>query len=329
MDARTVAAQVIGQVTHQRRPLTAVAASSFKALTSPRDRRLAQELVYGVFRWYIQLETVLAALLKRPLKRRDADVHALLLIGLYQLEYLRTPTHAAVASTVEATRTLGKPWATSLINAVLRSYLRDSDRLLADAKRSVPGRSAHPDWLIDRLRSAWPQNWQDLLEQNNRRAPMTLRVNRQQISRDAYMSMLKEHGLDAQPTRHTEHGITLDSPVDIDRLPGFESGLVSVQDGAAQLAAPLMELAAGQRVLDACAAPGGKTAHCLETQPALATLVAVERDATRIQRLRTNLERLQLNAEVINGDAGQPGDWWWTGCPSTVSSSMPPAPPPV
>lgn len=311
MDARIAATRVIVQITQHGRSMTAVTPSVFEGIEDPRERRLAQQLIYGVLRWFFQLDAILTPLLRRPLRQRDSDIHALLLIGLYQLNHLRTPDHAAVSTTVDTARSLGKPWASALINGILRTYLRDRERLLDAARRSAPGWSAHPNWLIEDLRHAWPSDWQTILEENNRQAPMTLRVNRREIERDDYLTMLAKDGLEGTPVDHCAQAIQLSKPIDVESLPGFDSGLVSVQDAAAQLAAPLLDPAPGNRVLDACAAPGGKTSHILELQPALRSVVAVERDSRRIPRLRDNLARLRLDAQVIHGDAV--ADDWWDG----------------
>jgi 16S rRNA (cytosine967-C5)-methyltransferase len=205
---------------------------------------------------------------------------------------------------------LGKSWAASLINAVLRTYLRDSERLLNQARSEETARYAHPEWLLAELKQAWPEDWQAIVAANNARAPMTLRVNARQLSREDYLVRLEKAGIQAEPAPYTCHGITLPQPIEVSSLPGFKEGHVSVQDAAAQLAAPLLEVQPGQRVLDACAAPGGKAAHILETCPELALFVAIERDPSRVLILEDTLKRLQLEAQVVQADATCPEDWW-------------------
>ncbi|HFE32048.1 MAG TPA: 16S rRNA (cytosine(967)-C(5))-methyltransferase RsmB, partial [Gammaproteobacteria bacterium] len=196
-----------------------------------------------------------------------------------------------------------------LVNAVLRNFQRQAEELLAAADASEPGRWAHPQWLIDSVRTAWPDDWQRILTANNERAPMTLRVNVRQQSRDDYLQRLEQAGIDAEATTHSDGGIRLRSPCDVTQLPGFSEGAVSVQDEAAQLAAQLLDVRPGQRVLDVCAAPGGKTAHILERSDDIA-LLAVDIEARRLQRVTDNLQRLGLQAEVREGDARRPDDWW-------------------
>lgn len=310
MDARTLAATVLTDVIGARRSLGATLALRMGQATAPRDRALVQELCYGVMRWHLRLAAVIGRLMERPLKPGNDDIHCLLLLGLYQLIYMRVPAHAAISATVESCKHLKKPWATGLVNGVLRAFQRDAGALLAQVDRDAPARTAHPAWLLERLQRSWPDCWQALLDANNRHAPMTLRVNRRRIERDAYMEQLQQAGHAARIAPHAPAGITLEKPLDVAVLPGFAAGLVSVQDAAAQLAAPLLDVQAGQRVLDACAAPGGKTAHLLEVQPALQELVAIDSDAGRAARIDDNLRRLGLRARVVVADAAQPDAWW-------------------
>ncbi len=309
-DARTTAARILTEVLREGRSLSTCIGPEIRWLNDSRDRALAKELAYGVLRWLPELEEVLTQLLRHPLKPKDTDITALLLIGLYQLIHLQTPVHAAVSATVAASRPLGKPWATSLINAILRTYLRDGERLLKKVHAVETARYAHPAWLLAELKQAWPEQWQAIVAANNGRAPMTLRVNARKLSREEYLGMLGEVGIKAQPAPYTPHALTLSQPIEISALPGFKEGRISVQDAAAQLAAPLLDPQPGQRVLDACAAPGGKTAHLLETCPELATLVAVEKEPSRITALNETLKRLQLEAWVVQADAACPQEWW-------------------
>jgi 16S rRNA (cytosine967-C5)-methyltransferase len=309
-DPRLLATQILTRVMREGCSLSASIATRLSVLEDSRDRALVQELAYGVLRWLPELDQVLIQLLQRPFKSKDTDLRVLLLIGLYQLIHLRTPAHAAVSATVAASRALAKPWAGSLINAVLRNYLRNSERFLEQAHAMETARYAHPDWLLAELKRAWPKEWQAIVAANNGRAPMTLRVNARRLSRKDYLALLREVGMDARSATDTSHGIILSQPIEILRLPRFKEGYVSIQDAAAQLAAPLLDVRPGQRVLDACAAPGGKAAHILETCPGLEILIAIEREPNRIALLNNTLKRLQLEARVLQADATRPEDWW-------------------
>lgn len=306
---RTLAGEAVAQVVGARRSLSLVL-PELLARCEPADRGLAQELVYGVLRWRFRLEALRAQLLRQPLKAKDRDIDALLLVGLYQLGYTAVAPHAAVHMTVEAVRATGKRWAVPLANAVLRGYQRRRAELDALADASDEGRWAHPRWLIERLRSDWPDDWQRVLTANNERPPLVLRVNVRRLDREAYGHALDAAGLAHAALQSAPQGLALATPVGVERLPGFQDGQVSVQDGAAQLAAVLLDTHPGMRVLDACAAPGGKTAHILELQPRLAELVALDNDAQRAGRIHENLARLRLDATVTVGDAGAPDDWW-------------------
>lgn len=308
--ARAAAALAIRAVLDRGRSLTD-ALETLPPLDDERDRPLVREIGYGVLRILPRLEALAKLLLRKPLKREDADVHALILVGLYQLTDMRIPPHAAVAATVEAAREMGKGWAASLVNALLRRFQRERESLLSRAGGSSPEvRWLFPSWLLDRLRAAWPEQWREIVAASNARAPMFLRVNRTRTTRPDYAQRLSAAGLTARATPDTTAGLTLDLPVPTARLPGFADGLVSVQDAGAQLAAELLNARAGERVLDACAAPGGKSAHILERAGAGLDLTALDADPQRLERVRENLGRLGLAARVVHGDATAPvGDW--------------------
>lgn len=274
-----------------------------------RDRPLAQELAYGTVRWQPKLQRMAEGLLDKPLKAKEREVEALILVGLYQLLYLDVPAHAAVAETVAAVRPLRKEWARGLVNALLRRFLREQEAIVESLAGDEVAASAHPRWLLGRLKADWPEAWPAIVAANNARPPMTLRVNRRQGSRDAYLEALAAAGIEGTPTRHAPDGIQLAQPVGVERLPGFWAGRVSVQDEAAQLAALLLEPQPGERLLDACAAPGGKTGHLLEAAPE-AELLALDRDPGRLGRVDENLRRLGLSASLKAGDAGAPESWW-------------------
>ncbi|MGB9089160.1 MAG: 16S rRNA (cytosine(967)-C(5))-methyltransferase RsmB [Pseudomonas farsensis] len=275
-----------------------------------RDRGLTQDLAFGTARWQPRLDLLAAQLLQKPFKAADADVQALLLVGLYQLFYTRIPAHAAIGETVGCADKLKKPWAKALLNAVLRRAQREGQELLASMERDPVVRTAHPRWLQKSLKAFWPEQWEAICAANNAHPPMILRVNRRHHSRDAYLALLAEAGIGASACQYSRDGIVLAEACDVRGLPGFAEGWVSVQDEAAQLSADLLELAPGQRVLDACCAPGGKTCHLLEAEAGLAQMVAIDLEAKRLTRVRENLERLQLDAELIACDARDTTSWW-------------------
>ncbi|RRW32525.1 16S rRNA (cytosine(967)-C(5))-methyltransferase RsmB [Ectopseudomonas oleovorans] len=274
------------------------------------DRALAQDLAFGAARWQPRLQLLADKLLEKPFKAADKDVEALLLIGLYQLLHSRIPEHAAIGETVGCAGALKKPWAKGLLNAVLRRAQREHEAIFAELDRDPVLHSAHPRWLQKALKAHWPEHWQAICAANNAHPPLILRVNRRHGSRDAYLEELRSAGLAAEPCTFSRDGVRLLQPCDVTTLPGFKDGRVSVQDEAAQLAADLLELAPGQRVLDACAAPGGKTCHLLEVEPGLGEVVAVDLEAKRLARVRENLDRLHLEATLIAADGRATGAWW-------------------
>ncbi|TFH87008.1 16S rRNA (cytosine(967)-C(5))-methyltransferase RsmB [Billgrantia azerbaijanica] len=280
-----------------------------------RDRALFKALCYGTCRTLPRLEALADRLLKSPFKRRDADVQALLLLGIYQLLYLRIPAHAAVGETAGAARLLGKEWATRVINGCLRRLTREATALQAEVDHDPAVALLHPRWLLKALRQAWPDDWRAICEANNVPGPMTLRVNRRRGDREAYLERLTEAGIEARLCTHSPDGVVLAAPCDVQALPGFAEGDVSVQDEAAQLAAELLgpSLAPrpGGRVLDACCAPGGKSAHLLELFDI--ALVALDSDAVRLARVEDTLARLGLSASLMHADAT--GRGWWNGTP--------------
>ena len=307
---RLLAVQTLMRVLQDDLTLTQALEQAARECTDPRDAALLSELCYGTLRWQPRLEALLARMLERPLKAADRDLGLLLILGLYQLAYLRVPPHAAVQQTVEACRGLGKDWAAGLTNALLRRYQREREALEAALASDPVAHYAHPAWFIEELQRDWPGHWQGMLEAGNQRPPLTLRVNRRRASRDAYLATLTRQGIAARACAYSDDGVSLDTPMDVSALPGFADGLCSVQDEGAQLAGVLLDAAPGMRVLDACAAPGGKTCHLLEHHADLVGLVAVELEARRAARIRDNLERLKLSAEVVVADAAQPARWW-------------------
>lgn len=306
-DVRAAAARLIDAVVHDGRSLSQVGPQVLATLADERDRAFVQACTYGVLRALFSLRARLAVLMPKPLRSKDGDLHALLLAGLYQLGAMRLPAHAAVSATVAAARSLGKPWACGLINGVLRQAQRTVSEAPSTLDESLE--FEHPAWLIERVRSAWPGRWRDILAAANTQAPMTLRVNVRRCAPADYLALLQAAGYAATRTAHVDCGIRLAAPAPVAALPHFVDGWVSVQDEAAQLAADLLAPARGARVLDACAAPGGKAAHLLERHPQL-DLLALDRDGERLTRLRETLTRLGLHCPVHCADAAEPATWW-------------------
>ena len=303
---RAEAARAVARVMAGRTLDDALAAADGAALTT-QNRALLQAMVYGVMREHTLLAHLAGRLLEKPLQKQP-DVHALLLCGLHQLRSMRMPAHAAVDETVNAVALLDAHWARGLVNAVLRRYQRER-RALEDALPTDPVvRHSHPEWLVDALRRDWPRVWKRVLLENDEQAPLTLRVNRRRGSATEYLQRLPGAGLAGHLAAAAPDAVVLEEAVPVDQLPGFADGAVSVQDAAAQLAVALLDLKPGLRVLDACAAPGGKTAHILEH--ADCEVLALDVDAQRLQRVTETLQRLQLKAGVRAGDARLPSGWW-------------------
>ncbi|HED16766.1 MAG TPA: 16S rRNA (cytosine(967)-C(5))-methyltransferase RsmB [Gammaproteobacteria bacterium] len=309
MSSRVVAAHVLDQVVRAHRSLSVLLPNGLETLEQPADRAFASEIIYGVLRDYFLLDACVSQMLDKPLRRKESVVRMLLLIGLYQLNSMRVPAYAAIKETADAARELGKNWAVGLINAVLRRWQREADRHLAAVKAYPLVEWNHPQWLLKRLKKDWPEQWQAIARANRQRAPMTLRVNQQHSNAAEYRAQLLHEGIESELLTGCDNAVVLNKPVDVTCLPGFTTGLVSVQDGAAQLAATLLDCSAGMRVLDACAAPGGKTAHILELTPGL-ELLALDSDAQRASRVSDTLERLGLNATIKSADAARLDEWW-------------------
>ena len=302
LDTRAAAARVLAEVLAGRSLNQALPA--LLTQVAERDRGLLQQLCYGSLRHAPRLQALLGQLLDKPLRERDRDIQGLLWCGLLQLDGTRIPDHAAVAATVDGARALKKNWAGGLVNAVLRRYQRERVALLAALDAAAA--ASHPRWLYDTLQRQWPQAAATIIEANNAQPPMCLRVNARLQTRDAYLAQLSAAGIAARPGALNPQAVVLEQAVDVGALPGFHSGLVSVQDEAAQLAAALLQAAPGHHVLDACAAPGGKTCHILELQAQLAGLTAMDVDAARLEKVADNLRRNGLEAQLLEGDASAP-----------------------
>lgn len=299
------ATQVIQQVLGNGRNLNLVLDETLrnKSAWESSQRAALQDLSYGTLRYYGQLQAILAQLLNKPLA--DERVRCLLLVALYQLLYSKAASHTVVDQAVSAVRKLN-PGMSGLVNAVLRNFLRRRDGLLEQAALSPEGRYSHPQWWIDELREQYGERSSAILEADNSHPPLTLRINRRRTTVDEYLAQLQHAGIVAQ--RIAPDALKLDKPVPVDRLPGFFEGYASVQDAGAQHAALLLDVRDGMRVLDACAAPGGKTAHMLEC--AKIDMVALDKDPDRLLRVADNLRRLHFDAQLLVGDASHPEAWW-------------------
>ncbi|MFZ4704345.1 MAG: 16S rRNA (cytosine(967)-C(5))-methyltransferase RsmB, partial [Candidatus Methylumidiphilus sp.] len=306
MNTRALAATVLVRVVVEGKSLTDALEEAVPDSLQDNDRAFVQAMCYGVIRWYHKLDFILNQLVAKPI--RDEHVRLLVLLGLYQLEYTRVKPHAAVSETVSA---LGnKIWAKALINGVLRNFQRQRERLMALAEIDESALWSHPAWLLGKIRKNWPQQCEEVFRQANLPPPMTLRVNLSRTTRLDYLEKMASAGLSAQPCQFAASGVLLENPIPIQSLPGFSQGLVSVQDEAAQLAAGLLALKSGLRVLDVCAAPGGKTLHMLESHDGLGEVVALDIAADRLKRIEENLLRAGLAATVLCGDAEEPASWW-------------------
>ncbi len=309
---RAVAAEIVDAVVHGGRSLDLTIVEMEARITS-RDRSLLRMLCYGSLRQHWRLQGYVEQLISKPLRKRDRIINCLLAIGLYQLVEMRIPDHAVLSETVEAARLLRRPKLAGLVNACLRRFTRD--KLASTEPVGDEARWNHPAWLIEAIRNDWPEDWQAILAANNERAPMWLRVNAARGSVSRYLDRLSELGIEATPMRSIVDAVKLAEPQAVEELPGFADGDVSVQDGAAQIAARwlLHERATekqADRVLDACAAPGGKSSHLTEIGAGRIALVAVDSDEARLQRVVENLARVGGDATIIAADASNPEEWW-------------------
>ncbi|MBS0854425.1 16S rRNA (cytosine(967)-C(5))-methyltransferase RsmB [Enterobacter sp. JGM127] len=303
---RSLAAQAIEQVVEQGQSLSNVL-PPLQQKVSDKDKALLQELCFGVLRTLPQLEWLISKLMARPMAGKQRTIHYLIMVGFYQLLHTRIPPHAALAETVEGAVAIKRPQLKGLINGVLRQFQRQQEELLAEFSRTEK-RFLHPDWLLKRLQKAWPQQWEAIVEANNQRPPMWLRVNRNHHSRDEWLKLLEEAGMSAYTHPDYPDAVRLASPAPVHALPGFEEGWVTVQDASAQGCMTWLAPQNGERILDLCAAPGGKTTHILEVAPQ-ASVLAVDVDEQRLSRVYDNLKRLGMKAEVKQGDGRTPAQW--------------------
>ncbi|RLM20425.1 16S rRNA (cytosine(967)-C(5))-methyltransferase [Brenneria alni] len=304
---RSIAAKVVGKVVDHGQSLSNLL-PTYQCDIADKDRALLQELCFGVLRVLPQLEWCIQQLMAKPLTGKQRPLHYLIMVGMYQLLYTRIPAHAALAETVEGAVAMKRPQLKGLINGVLRQFQRQQDELLQRVANN-PIRYLHPNWLLARIKHAYPEDWERIVEANNQRPPMWLRVNRLHHTRDEYLPLLEQEGIEALPHPDYPDAIRLSVPCAVNLLPGFTQGWVTVQDASAQGCIHWLSPQNGEHILDVCAAPGGKTTHILEAAPK-AHVLAVDIDDNRLKRVKENLQRLGLEAELKQGDGRHPERWY-------------------
>lgn len=310
MSSRLIATQIIEQIIEGKTTLTNALRNNEAFMQAGSEKALIQEISYGTFRWYIQLEYLLNQLLEKRIKKKDSRLKYLIIIGLYQLRYMRIPAHAVVSETVNTCKKIKMEWAKGLVNAILRRYIREAEKLNPADSNDDCLKTSHPKWLLEKIKRDWPDEWENVLDAANQRPPMYLRVNQCRLTREQYLTKMEQAGISGKITPYSEQGILLEQPKDVEQLPGFNEGEVSVQELAAQLSVQLLDLQPGQRVLDACAAPGGKSSHILESEPGISSLTAIEKDPNRAKRLTDTLNRLDLKATINVADIIEIDHWW-------------------
>ncbi|MEW6989569.1 16S rRNA (cytosine(967)-C(5))-methyltransferase RsmB [Colwelliaceae bacterium 6441] len=306
-NVRALAAKCVFAVIDKGRSL-ADELPAFQAKVEGKDKGLLQELCYGVLRYLPELENDARQHIKKPLVAKQRVIHFLILVGIYQLKYTRIPDHAALSETVSAAKPLKHDYLKSLVNGILRNFQRKENTLTENLPDAV--KFNHPSWFIKKIQAGYPDNWQEILLANQERPPMWLRVNQQHNTVAQYLTLLEEAKIDVDLIDEFSGAIKLIQATDVNKLPGFELGHVSVQDGAAQQAALLLNCQENDIVLDCCAAPGGKTCHILEIAPKIQSMTAIDIEENRLVRVKENLTRLNLTAKVIAADASKPEEWW-------------------
>lgn len=306
LNLRSMAAQAVEQVVEKGQSLSNVL-PAMQQKVGDKDKALLQELCFGVLRSLSQLEWMIKQLMERPMTGKQRTVHYLIMVGLYQLLHTRIPAHAALAETVEGAVVIKRPQLKGLINGVLRQFQRRQEELLVEFSQSEL-RFLHPSWLVKRIQNAYPQQWESILEANNQRPPMWLRVNRNHHTRDSWLALLAEAGLTGFAHPDYPDAVRLETPTSVLALPGFEQGWVTVQDASAQGCVRYLQPQNGEQILDLCCAPGGKTTHILEVAPE-ANVMAVDVDEKRLSRVYDNLKRLGMKATVKQGDGRYPQQW--------------------
>lgn len=309
LNCRALAALALLDVVDEQKSLTS-ALGYFSKQCVETDRPLLQSLCFGSCRHFFSINALSKILLDKPLPENARAVQALLWVGLYQLAHSDISEHAAINETVEACQQLNLPKFKGVLNAILRRFQRERESLLSGLTESDVTHLEHPKWFIKLLKKNWPDHWQHICEQGNQQAPLCLRNNSMHQDRSEYLLTLESQEIKASQGLHALTSIYLDKACDVTSLPEFAQASCSVQDEAAQLAAQLLAPQKGERILDACSAPGGKTCHLLEAVNNQAHVVALDADAKRLERVKENLQRLKLTAQVIQGEAQHPETWW-------------------
>ncbi len=310
---RAQVAVALGQVMDDNQSLRQVLKQRTKQFDDAHDVSLFKEIMFGTTRWFFRLEGILNQSLHNPLKPKHHDIKYLICSGLYQLLETNIAQHAIINETVEATRLLQKPWASKLVNRVLRQFVRNKNKSLIEIKKNQNQWYAYPEWLLKQIQQDWPDRWEDIINASNQKPPLSLRINQQKTSPLGYASLLKENNIPCELNENYPNAVIIKNPVHAQTLPGFEHGLFSVQDLAGQLVATLLDCQEGQTILDACAAPGSKTCHILENQPKINRVVAIDIDAERLLRVKENIMRLGLPQErlkMVLEDASHTKQWW-------------------
>lgn len=311
---RFIAAKIIHQVIFfQQRFENAYSSAILHSHCPPQTQALIKAYCFGTLRWFIQLNHITNLLLHKPLSKKHHDLLCLICIGLYEIMHMNTPPYAIVNDTVNAAANLHKPWAKGLINKTLKQFIEKQPDILKKISGIAEVLYAHPPWLVALFKEAWPTHWQEILKANNHQAPMFLRVNLLQTSVSAYQKLLTHHHLESATVENCPTAVKLTTPCNVDKLPGFQAGLCSVQDIAGQYVAQLLQLQPGQIILDACAAPGSKTCHLIEHEPQLTKIVAIDNQETRLKHVYENINRLKLplnKFQLLIEDATQPDNWW-------------------
>ena len=305
---RVQSAMVLNQVIHGKHSLDRTIDQAYKEIDD-NEKPLFMNICYGTLRFYWELKAKIDQLLSKPLKKKDKIIENLLQSAIFQIDKTRIPDHAVVSQTVEASRKLNRGHLSSLVNGTLRTYLR-SDREIEKINEEIIFN--HPNWMIEKIKQDWPLNWEEILKKNNDRAPMWLRVNQKKIETKKYLEqfLINESRIEVDHTEMNDYSICLKTPISVKSLPGFEEGYVSIQDGAAQLAVDILLENKSGRILDACAAPGGKTAQLIENIDSTSSVTAIEIDSERAELIRENLLRLGHSAELIVDDASDIQSWW-------------------
>jgi len=307
---RAIAAQVIREVHFNQRSLSTVL-PDYLSQVEAEQQAFVQELVYGSLRWFYKLDALLKKLLKKIPRAKDNIIYYLLIIGLYQLFFIDKPNYAIVKETVAGLADVDRLWAKGLVNAILRRVLREKESLASSIEQYIHINTSHPKWLVKFLQNDWEKTQvEKILTANNQHPPFWLRYNQSKISINQYQDLLEQGQFDYQLLSIDYPAIHLDKPIAVEKIPGFDQGLVSVQDGAAQCAAKLLDVQKDDKVLDACAAPGGKTSHILEKYSDISSLLAIDVSSPRLEQVKSNFERLDLHANLLQADAIDIDSWW-------------------